>query len=135
MVTGRPTSYSDELMIKAKQYLDYFLCENSDIKLVPAGQVIPTAAGLCSHIGIGTSTAHIWEKDDNKLDFREVLDNIKQVQHVIAINGGMAGTFNAPIVKLLLTKHGYHDKVEQDVKSSDGSMTPTFSGLYGKPKS
>jgi hypothetical protein len=134
MNVGKPTSYNDELLEKAKQYLNYFLQEESDIKIVPAGQVIPTAVGLCSHIGIGTSTSSVWEKDDTKLEYRAVLDGIKQVQHIIALNGGMAGTFNAPIVKLLLTKHGYHDKSEQDVKSSDGSMTPTFSGLYGKPK-
>ena len=66
----------------------------------------------------------MWDKDEEKVEFRAVLDKIKQVQHVIALNGGMTGVYSAPIVKLLLTKHGYSDKSEQDIKSSDGSMSP-----------
>ena len=107
----------------AKDYLNYFLDNKSEVNLIPP-QVIPTAVGLCAYINIGTSTIHVWDKDEEKVEFRAVLDKIKQVQHVIALNGGMTGVYSAPIVKLLLTKHGYSDKSEQDIKSSDGSMTP-----------
>jgi hypothetical protein len=120
---GRPSLYSDEILQMSKDYLGCFMGEGSDINLVPP-QVIPTAVGLCAYINIGTSTIDVWSKDEEKLEFRAVLDRIKQIQHVIALNGGMTGVYSAPIVKLLLTKHGYHDKSEQDIKSSDGSMTP-----------
>ena len=123
---GRPSLYSDEILRMAKDYLSCFMGEGSDIKLFPA-QVIPTAVGLCAYINIGTSTINVWDKDEEKLEFRAVLDRIKQIQHVIALNGGMTGVYSAPIVKLLLTKHGYSDKSEQDIKSSDGSMTPSRS--------
>ena len=120
---GRPSLYSDEILRMAKDYLSCFMGEGSDIKLCPP-QVIPTAVGLCAYINIGTSTINVWDKDEEKLEFRAVLDRIKQIQHVIALNGGITGVYSAPIVKLLLTKHGYSDKSEQDIKSSDGSMTP-----------
>jgi|TARA_R110000822_G_C15122448_1_gene474161 hypothetical protein len=123
MKSGRPTSYNDEVLQMAKDYLNYFLDNKSEVNLIPP-QVIPTAVGLCAYINIGTSTIHVWDKDEEKVEFRAVLDKIKQVQHVIALNGGMTGVYSAPIVKLLLTKHGYSDKSEQDIKSSDGSMTP-----------
>jgi|TARA_R110000737_G_scaffold100073_1_gene134028 hypothetical protein len=123
MKSGRPTSYNDEVLQMAKDYLNYFLDNKSEVNLIPP-QVIPTAVGLCAYINIGTSTIHVWDKDEEKVEFRAVLDKIKQVQHVIALNGGMTGVYSAPIVKLLLTKHGYSDKSEQDIKSSDGSMSP-----------
>jgi hypothetical protein len=121
---GRPSLYSEDVLEMAKDYLGCFMGDSSSIKLVPA-QVIPTAVGLCAYINIGTSTIDVWSKDEKKPEFRAVLDRIKQIQHVIALNGGMTGVYSAPIVKLLLTKHGYSDKSEQDIKSSDGSMTPT----------
>jgi len=37
---------------------------------------------------------------------------------------GLGGTMNAQITKLVLGKHGYSDKVEQDLTTSDGSMKP-----------
>ena len=36
------------------------------------------------------------------------------MQEFKAMNGGLTNTFNAQIVKLLLGKHGYHDKVDSD---------------------
>lgn len=38
--------------------------------------------------------------------------------------GQLRGDLNSTIVKLLLANHGYSDKVQQDVTSSDGSMSP-----------
>jgi hypothetical protein len=38
------------------------------------------------------------------------------------LNNGLDGTFNPPITKMMLSKHGYSDKIEQDHTSSDGSM-------------
>ena len=44
---------------------------------------------------------------------------------MLLIDGGLNGDFNAPFAKMLMSKHGYSDKVEADMKSSDGSMSPT----------
>lgn len=46
------------------------------------------------------------------------------VQERQLVNGGLAGGFNSAVTKVMMTKHGYTDKVEQDITSSDGSMTP-----------
>ena len=130
MARGRYTSYDADILAKAEEYLDCFLDECSEVVLTPP-QVVPTRVGLSIYIKRCTSTIDAWEKDPNKSEFMGVLKDIKATQHAIALNGGMTGDYNAPIVKLLLTKHGYHDKVEQDVKSSDGSMTPkTIDDFY-----
>ena len=57
-------------------------------------------------------------------EFMHILDGIAVTQENILVNNGLTGVFNAPVTKMMLTKHGYSDKIEQDVTSSDGSMTP-----------
>ena len=54
------------------------------------------------------------------------------MQQLTLINGGLNNTFNSAITKLVLGKHGFHDKMEQDISSSDGSMKPTIIELVGK---
>ena len=34
------------------------------------------------------------------------------MRHELLTNGGLAGQLNSTITKLMLTKHGYHDKAE-----------------------
>ena len=48
------------------------------------------------------------------------------------MQNGLNNTFNSAITKLVLGKHGFHDKMEQDISSSDGSMKPTIIELVGK---
>jgi hypothetical protein len=43
----------------------------------------------------------------------------------MSMNGGLKGTLNSTIVKLLLANFGYSDKVQQEHTSPDGSMGPT----------
>ena len=115
MTAGRPTSYTKKLVKAAWDYVND--------GWIAAGDKVPTVAGLACEIGVHRDTCHEWAKDDNK-QFSDILQAIAQKQERELVNNGLTGDFVAPITKMMLTKHGYSDKVEQDHVSSDGSMTP-----------
>lgn len=115
MTAGRPTLYTPKLVKAAWDYVNG--------GWITAGDKVPTVAGLACEIGVHRDTCHEWAKDDSK-KFSDILQEIAQKQERELVNNGLTGDFVAPITKMMLTKHGYSDKVEQDVTSSDGSMTP-----------
>ena len=112
---GRPTDYTPELVAKAWEYANGGWAERGDL--------VPSVAGLAALIGVSRVTCYDWAKDESK-EFSYILEKIGTEQERDLINGGLSGKFNAPITKMMLTKHGYSDKVENDHTSSDGSMTP-----------
>lgn len=115
MAGGRPTTYNQEMLDKCREYLDTY---------EELGEVIPSVVGLCRHIRRAKSTVYKWADEPDKEEFSDILKEIEEVQHIVLANSGLAGTFNPTITKLMLTKHGYSDRVENDLKSSDGSMSP-----------
>lgn len=115
MAGGRPTVYSDEILKKARGYLTSFK---------EMGDVVPSIAGLACVLNVTRETCRAWGIDPEKAEFSGILDELAQKQERELLNNGLAGNFNAPITKMMLTKHGYSDKIENDLKSSDGSMTP-----------
>jgi len=115
MPAGRPTIYGDNILKMARGYLTSF----KDM-----GDVVPSIAGLACVLGVTRETCRAWRNDPSKAEFSAILEELAQRQERELLNNGLAGNFNAPITKMMLTKHGYSDKVEQDHTSSDGSMTP-----------
>lgn len=115
MPAGRPTDYTPELVAKAWEY--------AEGGWIAAGDKVPSVAGLACEIGIHRDTCHEWAKDKNK-EFSDILKAIAQIQERELVNNGLTGDFTAPITKMMLTKHGYSDKLEQDHTSSDGSLAP-----------
>lgn len=111
---GRPTKYTDEIQAKADHYASGGFCE--------CGDVVPSRAGLALELNVSRETLTNWAEAHP--DFLGTLERLSWLQERISLNGGLKGDLNSTIVKLLLANHGYSDKVEQDVKSSDGSMTP-----------
>lgn len=109
---ARPTDYTKKLLAKADDYINN--CPD----------VIHSVVGLCIHIGIAKATAYRWASEGNA-EFKDILDAVSELQEQKLVSNGLVGEFNSTITKLMLTKHGYTDKVETDNKSSDGSMTPT----------
>ncbi len=112
MGVGRPTTYTEDMLVKATDYI------------ANCPDVIPTVVGLCQHIERSKSTVYSWAKDDDKSQFLDILEQIDEKQEIRLISGGLMGEFNSPIAKMMLTKHGYSDKQDVDLKSSDGTMTP-----------
>lgn len=115
MTAGRPTSYTKELVKKAWEYING--------GWISAGDKVPSVAGLACEIGIHRDTCHEWAKDEEK-EFSDILKAIAQIQERELVNNGLTGDFVAPITKMMLTKHGYSDRVEQAHTSPDGSMSP-----------
>lgn len=100
---GRPTHYSDEIARKAKDYLQNY----SDL-----GDAVPSVAGLALHLNRSRSTLYEWASQQDKPEFADILHDINATQEKVALSNGLKGDFNSQIVKLLLGKHGYSDKVE-----------------------
>jgi hypothetical protein len=115
MPAGRPTDYTPELIEKAWAYANGGWEE--------VGDPVPSVAGLACEIGVRRETCHAWAKDETK-EFSNILRKIAETQERQLVKGGLGGNFNASITKMMMTKHGYSDRVETDHTSSDGSMTP-----------
>ena len=108
---ARPTDYTEELLDKARTYLE----ETAD--------AVPIVVGLCLHIGIAKTTAYRWV-EEGRQEFKDILEEVMEKQEAELVNGGLKSTFNPTITKMMMTKHGYQDVIKNDNVSSDGSMTP-----------
>jgi DNA-binding XRE family transcriptional regulator len=116
----RPSKYTPELVAKAKHYLENW--HTPEI-----GDVIPMLCSLACYIDVDKKTLERWEKEegDEKQEICLVCARVRELQEKVLINKGLSRVSDASLSKLLLMKHGYSDRIEQDVKSSDGSMSPT----------
>ena len=102
---ARPTKYNTALLEKAQHYLDNY--DEYD-------EVIPSAVGLALVLNITRSTLYEWAKDEDKKVFSNILDNINKKQEQILLKNGLNNKFNSNITKLVLGKHGYHDRAQQE---------------------
>ena len=109
MAGGRPTTYTPEVLEKANTYLEEWEAE---------GDMIPSIVGLAKYIERARSLLYVWAEDKNKKEFKDILEEINEQQHQVLINKGLNSEFNSNITKLVLGKHGYHDKQEVDNKTS-----------------
>lgn len=116
MVMGRPSKYTPELLEAAWAYVNGGWLE--------CGDKIPSVAGMACEIGLTRETCHEWNRDEEKHEFSNIMRALAQKQERTLTNHGLDGTYNGMITKLILTKHNYSDKIEQDNTSSDKSMTP-----------
>lgn len=108
---GRPTNYNAELLEKAREYLEGY---------ESYGDMIPSNEGLCDVIGINRSTLYRWRDEEGKEEFKDILDAINRKQQRVLINKGLSNDFNSTITKLVLGKHGYHEKQQQEISGPEG---------------
>ena len=111
MAGGRPTVYGDDILKTARGYLTSF----KDM-----GDPVPTIAGLACVLGITRETCHTWAKEPDKAEFSDILKQLAQRQERELVAHGLVGNFNAPITKMMLTKHGYSDATKQELSGPDG---------------
>jgi hypothetical protein len=104
-MAGRPTGYSDDLVEKARQYIE------GDYDTIYRHS-IPSHLGLCEALSISKTSLYKWAGEEGKEAFADILAKCNAKQHNILISKGLSGDFNASIAKLVLGKHGYHDRVE-----------------------
>jgi hypothetical protein len=113
MAGGRPTTYNEEIIAKAYDYLEN--CPD----------VIHTVVGLCIHMGRAKSLVYQWIKQDDKVELSDIVAAVNELQEQKLILGSITNDLNASISKMMLSKHGHVEIKEVDNKSSDGTMTPT----------
>jgi hypothetical protein len=103
----RPSKLTKSLINRAYDYL------NGDWRDV--GDHIPSLSGLACYLGVCNKTIFNYSKQND--DFLHITTMVMTMQENRLINGGLAGEFNPTITKLLLSKHGYHDKVQNEINS------------------
>ena len=115
MPAGRPTDYTREMVQLARNYLtDY----------AKQGDMIPSVVGVAKYINRSRTCIYRWAGDENKKEFSDILENINEEQQQVLINKGLSSEFNSNITKLVLGKHGYHDKQDVDTKGSFTVVMP-----------
>jgi len=116
MPAGRPTSWSKALEKKAWEY--------ANGGWEAQGDRTPSVVGLCGYINRSRRVIYQWAEDQNK-QFLHILDAISEKQEAELLKNGLSGDFNSTITKLMLTKHGYHDKQDQTLAGPDGGAVKT----------
>lgn len=121
---ARPTILTAELKEKAKLYI--LECEDKEVdyhktrgeKSDGFERIIkvklPTIEGLALYLGINRDTLYDWETKDS--EFSDILNTLRAKQADMLINNGLSGNYNPTIAKVLLTKHGYREGIEQTGK-------------------
>jgi len=124
MPAGRPSKYSDEVCRKARLYVQggYADC----------GDVIPQIAGLACEIGISRDTVYAWASDPEKQEFSDIVAQCLNSQERRLINGSLSGDLNPTISKLIMAKHGYSERLQQELSGADGAPI-TFSVSFVTP--
>jgi hypothetical protein len=118
---GRPTKYNEEIQAKADEYLE---------KWKELLETVPTIAGLSLYIDTPKQTMYDWGKKFP--NFSYTLSKIQITQEHTLVNKGLNNEINSNIGKFMMYNHGYKEKTEQDLMSSDGSMKqPTQIQLVG----
>lgn len=122
---GRPTLYSDRVLIKARRYVNASYPNKEE--------VIPTIEGLSLYLRVARATIYAWALEQDKRDFSDIVERLMTKQGKTLANGGISGSFNPTITKLMMSKHGYSDKL--DLTSGDkpipASVTNILNKVYG----
>lgn len=135
---GRPTLYSEEMLVKANEYLDSCYDDDKEVDETleeqPHGGAlkrerkqelivrIPTKGGLARYLGVSRDTLYEWAKQHEA--FSDIMEWLGSEQEDRLINNGLSGAYNPTIAKLLLAKHGYSEKIETDVTTNGESINP-----------
>lgn len=115
---ARPTDYNEKILEKTREYINTctdteFDKENGISKKVN----LPTIEGLAYHIEVNKDTVYEWCKIHN--EFSDLIDDLRAKQARELINKGLSGDYNPTIAKVLLTKHGYREGIDQTTNDKD----------------
>jgi len=117
---ARPTKMSPELLKMAQQYV-------ADNDTMNPTTLLPTIERLSIILDVHKDTLYEWEKEDK--GFSDVLRKLRAAQADKLLQNSLIGRYNAVITKLMLSKHGYVEQTQQDVKVQD--VTPILGGASG----
>ena len=115
---GRPTDYSEEILTKTKEYIDN--CNDTDEDKehnIKYKVNLPTIEGLALYLNINKDTIYEWRKE--KPEFSEFIAKLLAKQAERLVNNGLSGDYSHVIAKVLLTKHGYREGIDQTTNDKD----------------
>jgi hypothetical protein len=98
---GRPTKYNREVLDKT---IDYIL------NYKERGDKIPTIAGLSQVLDTTRETITEWSNHPEREEFSVMVSKLMSAQEHELVNKGLDGVYNSGITKLILSKHGYSDR-------------------------
>lgn len=125
---GRPTEYSQEIIEKTLEYLSTCTDIEEDKENGIKKQVnLPSIEGLAYEIKVNKDTIYEWCKIHK--DFSDVIDDLRAKQAKVLLNKGLSGDYNPTIAKVLLTKHGYREGIDQTTNDKD-LPTPILNGIF-----
>jgi DNA-packaging protein gp3 len=131
---GKPTSYGEEVLEKAYEYLSSCVDDGVWEEYVDGanggkllrrhvGEVkFPNAGGMSIALRVDRHTLYDWSKKHP--EFKEVMRLMNSIQQDRLMNAGLSGRYNATIASLILGRHGYRKKIDNKVSNPDGSMRP-----------
>jgi len=136
---ARPREYNHNIIKKVRAYInqctdvieEYHKTrgEKSDSYDRLVRVKIPTIEGLSVYLGINRDTVYAWKADFE--EFSDIIDELMSIQADRLLNEGLSGSYNPTIAKVLLTKHGYNDKIEQEHSNPDGNLKTIVVNKYG----
>lgn len=125
---GRPTKYDGENTIKlVDEYLDTCVDEIEIFEKTVGDKStsyerilktnIPSIAGLAIYLDLSKDTIYAWAREYPQFSY--ALEKVSRLQEHKLINGGMAGTYNSTMAKLMMSSnHGYKEKTESDLTTN-----------------
>jgi len=120
--TGRPTKYDAEKT--PREFAEYMSTWKK------RGDMIPTIAGLSLYLEISMDTVQEWKRHEDKKLFSVMLRAMLAIQHKTLVEGGLDGTMNSTICKLVLSKHGYSERLDiREVQREHGDVSE-FDDLF-----
>lgn len=131
MSAGRPSVYSENIIDGAKAYLESCIDETEQVISGESEKFtkyenrlkvkLPTIEGLAIYLKIHRDTVYQWAKEHP--EFSDIISELRSKQAESLINNGLSGAYNPTIAKVLLSKHGYKESVENEQK---GGITIRF---------
>lgn len=119
---GRPVIYGERILKLADEY--FTICQDREVeKGNPEKPIyglkvkLPTKGGLAKFLGVSRETLYAWAKEYP--EFSDVMESLGSEQEDRLINSGLSGEYNPTIAKVLLTKHGYREGIDQTTNDKD----------------
>lgn len=117
---GRPTKYNEEIVRKTKKYLESCTDDEEEFHKTRGDKSdgyerilkvkLPSIEGLAVYLEVPRQRIYDWEKEYPV--FHDIIDKLRSMQAERLINKGTSGEYNATITKVILTKHGYREGIE-----------------------